>query len=79
MIRRDLMGWLFVILVVTVALCLTAGPRAALRGGAEATARARTSTRQAIKQMPILMRPHRPGHVYGNMVRRRHSRHISPL
>lgn len=31
-----------------------------------------TSQRQAIRQMPLLMRPNRPGHFYGNTVRRLH-------
>lgn len=30
----------------------------------------RTLDRQAIRQMPLLMRPNRPGHFYGNTVRR---------
>ncbi|MDO4571109.1 MAG: hypothetical protein Q4D38_12040 [Planctomycetia bacterium] len=29
-------------------------------------------TRQEIRSMPILQRPNRPGHFYGNTVRRRH-------
>ena len=29
--------------------------------------------REAIRQMPILNRPSRPGHFYGNTVRRRHA------
>ena len=31
-------------------------------------------TRQQIQSTPILERPYRPLHVYGNTVRRRHSR-----
>ncbi len=31
-------------------------------------------TRQDIRNMPLLDRPNRPGHFYGNTVRRRHSR-----
>lgn len=29
-------------------------------------------SREAIRQMPLLERPDRPGHVYGNTVRRMH-------
>jgi hypothetical protein len=31
-------------------------------------------SRQEIRQMPILERPSRPGHFYGNTVRRGHTR-----
>jgi hypothetical protein len=33
-----------------------------------------TTTRQAIRDMPLLERPNRPGHFYGNTVRRIHDR-----
>ena len=32
----------------------------------------RDAYRQTIRQTPILQRPNRPGHFYGNAVRRRH-------
>ena len=35
--------------------------------------------REAIKSTPILHRPYRPGHFYGNTVRRRHHRGAVPL
>lgn len=35
---------------------------------------ARGAEREAIKSQHILNRPQRPGHFYGNTVRRRHSR-----
>ena len=35
---------------------------------------ARGAERQAIKSTHILYRPYRPGHFYGNTVRRRHAR-----
>ncbi len=54
-----------------------------------ATACATTSTalargnanlsRRDIRQMPILERPSRPGHFYGNAVRRRNSRPAGPV
>lgn len=34
------------------------------------SAAARAAERQAIRQTPLLMRPNRPGHIYGNTVRR---------
>lgn len=34
----------------------------------------RPLTRQEIRNMPILERPNRPGHIYGNTVRRLHNR-----
>jgi hypothetical protein len=34
-------------------------------------------TREQIKSTPVLERPYRPLHVYGNTVRRRHSRGAS--
>ena len=33
-----------------------------------------SETRQSIKSMPIVARPSRPGHFYGNTVRRVHQR-----
>jgi len=36
---------------------------------------ARTMTRDEIRSMPILERPNRFGHFYGNTVRRRYHRH----
>jgi len=38
---------------------------------APALARATTLSRREIRQMPILERPSRPGHFYGNTVRRK--------
>ncbi len=35
--------------------------------------RTQAAHREAIRQMPILMRPNRPGHFYGNTVRRLHA------
>ncbi|MDO4630466.1 MAG: hypothetical protein Q4C70_14905 [Planctomycetia bacterium] len=36
----------------------------------------RSLTRQEIRNMPILERPNRPGHIYGNTVRRRYNRSL---
>jgi hypothetical protein len=38
--------------------------------GVVSTASARTMTRREIRQTPITERPSRPGHFYGNAVRR---------
>jgi hypothetical protein len=38
--------------------------------GVVSTAIARNMTRREIKQLPVLERPSRPGHFYGNAVRR---------
>ena len=46
--------------------------------GAVSTAWARGYSRRNIRQMPILERPSRPGHFYGNAVRRRNSRQVAP-
>jgi hypothetical protein len=43
-----------------------AGPSA---GGERLAGNPRSAERQAIRQMPILERPNRPGHFYGNTVR----------
>ena len=39
-----------------------------------ATVSSNAAYRQVIRQTPILQRPDRPGHFYGNTVRRRHRR-----
>ncbi|HYW79588.1 MAG TPA: hypothetical protein VE890_08425 [Thermoguttaceae bacterium] len=38
--------------------------------------RTQAAHREAIRQMPILERPNRPGHFYGNTVRRLHARRM---
>lgn len=43
-------------------------------GGFASQAEARTLTRTEIRAMPIHNRPNRPGHFYGNTVRRRSDR-----
>jgi len=39
------------------------------------TTSAKNVSRAEIRSMPITQRPSRPGHFYGNTVRRRHTRH----
>lgn len=40
------------------------------------TVRSRAADRQAIRRLPIQMRPDRPGHFYGNTVRRIHRQRV---
>jgi hypothetical protein len=40
---------------------------------------AATLTRRDIRAMPILERPSRPGHFYGNAVRRNYSRQVGAV
>lgn|GEM_PF-3949995 len=39
----------------------------------------RQTQRQVIRQMPLLERPYRVGHFYGNTVRRIHYRTVTPM
>lgn len=71
---RELLGGLVVLLIVTIAWSLSVGSTRTSQDPAQVVARASKPQRQAIKQMPILQRPSRPGHFYGNTVRRRYSR-----
>lgn len=41
------------------------------------TVRSRAAHRQAIRRLPIQMRPDRPGHFYGNTVRRIQRQRVS--
>jgi len=52
-------------------------PNAPVASNAEAKTQParRAYTRQEIRSMNILDRPNRPGHFYGNAVRRRHGRY----
>lgn len=52
----------------------TSGAVASKVEAPQKTAARRPMSRQEIRSMPILDRPNRPGHFYGNTVRRRHSR-----
>jgi hypothetical protein len=53
---------------VVIGLLLVAG----LFGTIEVAQAASAASRAAIRQMPITARPSRPGHFYGNTVRRMH-------
>jgi len=68
---------LFVCTVVAAMLVLPqAASAAGGRTAALATARSQAAYREAIRQTPLLMRPNRPGHFYGNTVRRMHARRM---
>lgn len=53
-------------LAATLGLAVTAAPQSAMR------LLAANLSRNEIRSMPIMERPDRPGHFYGNAVRRRH-------
>ena len=59
-------------IVRPVAIVLLAGAHCLVASAVHA--RETTLTRRDIRQMPILERPSRPGHFYGNAVRRNSSR-----
>lgn len=58
---------------VVLALLVVAPAFAAAGAGARETT---TLTRKDIRQIPILERPNRPGHFYGNTVRRMNDRKV---
>ena len=74
MIHRKLIGCSLILLISMVLALFSIASRVAAGRVTGPTARGTTMSRQAIKQTPILERPGRPGHVYGNTVRRRHNR-----
>ena len=76
MTRRKVTGSMLILLILTVVGLFSIGPKLSSSGSSSVAIRAATLSRQAIKQMPILERPSRPGHVYGNAVRRRYSRQV---
>jgi len=76
MISRGAIG-LVAISLIAIAAALWFAPAVTSSRPSQARARTASSNRQAIKQMPILQRPSRFGHFYGNTVRRRYSRQTS--
>ena len=56
-------------LIATAETASAAGPRTTVRT-APAPQAYTAAQREAIRQMPLLERPNRPGHFYGNTVRR---------
>lgn len=73
---RTTVGGFLAVLILALGLAIWVAPGVAATHEAEALRRGQTasSNRQAIKQMPILQRPSRLGHFYGNTVRRRYYR-----
>jgi hypothetical protein len=65
-------SWI-VAMALTAALWLTSAA-AAQPAGSSYPIIATGAQREEIKSTPILNRPNRPGHFYGNTVRRRHHR-----
>lgn len=76
---RHTVSGLLIILIIAIGSTVWVASRAGTMQETEARARGRTAStnRQTIKQMPILERPNRVGHFYGNTVRRRYSRQTS--
>ncbi len=64
----------FVFVAVTAAALLPVSPTDASGSGFDPRIIAFGDTRQQIQNTPILERPYRPLHVYGNTARRRHNR-----
>lgn len=64
----------FVFVAVTAAAFLPVSPADASGSGFDPRIIAFGETRQQIQNTPLLERPYRPLHVYGNTARRRHNR-----
>lgn len=65
-------GTLFLVLVTSASVA-TSAPRQ-LPYTYPTRAQMKAAEREAIRQLPILQRPSRPGHFYGNTVRRLNNR-----
>jgi len=70
MTSRSWIACVLFLLAMTLVSILAVAPKVVTSRQAQTTAVA-SANRQEIKQMPILERPHRFGHFYGNTVRRR--------
>lgn len=68
------------VVVLAVSLFATAAPTAADASERRFDPRVIVvgEAREQLKAVPITQRPYRPLHVYGNSVRRRHQRAVSP-
>lgn len=73
MIRRCLLMCIAVAALFALPHTLSTAKGQSLLSPAQVDLRTQAARREAIRQMPILMRPNRPGHFYGNAVRRRHA------
>jgi hypothetical protein len=75
MLRRYLMICCVAAATLAIPSCASAvGPRTVGPANAPLSSMSGAAQREAIRQMPLLMRPNRPGHFYGNTVRRMHAR-----
>jgi len=70
MIFRMITVCLFVAAVLAIPQPASAVGTTTIARALNATARARSAYRQSIQRLPIQLRPDRPGHFYGNTVRR---------
>ena len=71
---RNMFGCVVIILAAAVVSALWIGPNVTASSRLQAPTQVASANRQTIHAMPILERPSRPGHFYGNTVRRRSSR-----
>lgn len=67
-----------VIAAVTAAVFVPVAPADAAGNGFDPRIVTFGETREQIQNTPVLERPNRPLHVYGNTVRRRHNRGAAP-
>ncbi len=75
MLRRYLMLCCVAAATFTLPSCASAvGPQTVGPVNAPLSTLPAAARREAIRRMPLLMRPNRPGHFYGNTVRRMHAR-----
>ncbi len=73
MARKNLWACSFILILLTFGQSASAAQEKPAPQPADNGART-VSYRESIRRMPLLARPHRPGHFYGNAVRRLHHR-----
>jgi len=74
MMRHCLIGTLFLSAALTLTLVLSAGAARSVTPTVVTMAQTRAQQREAIHEMPLLSRPDRFGHFYGNTVRHAYQR-----
>ncbi|MFM8733603.1 MAG: hypothetical protein ACKOC8_00160 [Pirellulales bacterium] len=67
----------FLLAAATAAALVPVSPAGAANNGFDPRIIAFGEAREQIQNTPVLERPYRPLHVYGNTVRRRHSRGVA--
>ncbi len=76
MICRQLLPCLFLAAVFAAPQPVSAAPPRTVNRTPATPVSMRAARREAIRRMPLLARPDRPGHFYGNTVRRLHRRRV---